>query len=343
MNTDVLTHCVRQYVLVLLGERGVDAFEQWLAQPDSLWASHGADLCAELTKAGIDVSEFRRSVRQHPFTLFREIFPTDDLPDTPMDWTPVPSTHATRCATIAMIFLASLAGMEIVSYGSENGGAPFVNLVTLPGHGAMPEKSRGPMRGHTDAASFPFRGTQDPKDSRIAPSPDIVFLAGLRNPDKVPTIVMPLGSILEGIGADEVQVLKEPRLVLNSQRSFQKGTEKILGAEHLLDGGSVLFDGEEGTWVRYTHSQSTVHDPEDLEAVSAKAAFEGACAKVMTRISLEPGDLLLVNNRKALHGRSPVGAATGGHSRWLIRGYALDCSKLSEESRYGAPPYQLYP
>ncbi|WBY00048.1 TauD/TfdA family dioxygenase [Ramlibacter tataouinensis] len=233
--------------------------------------------------------------------------------------------------------------MEVVSYGSENDGVPFVNLVTLPGAGAMAEKSKGGMRGHTDAATFPFRGTFDPENKRIAPSPDIVFLAACRNPDRVPTVVMPLEDVLGKLSADQLAALKGPNIVLNAQRSFQRGTKQILGDEHLLDGAAILLDCNEGTWVRYTHSQSHLYDEADKAAGAAKEAFEHACASSAQHLALEPGDLLLVNNRRALHGRAAVGDSIGGRGRWLVRSYGLDCTTLRGEQRYESAPYKLFP
>jgi len=233
--------------------------------------------------------------------------------------------------------------METVSYGSENGGALFVNLVALEGDGIMAERSTEPMKGHTDAATFPFRGTQDPTHPKIAPSPDVVFLAALRNPDHVATVVMPLECALEKISNEHAQILRGDRLVLSAQRSFVEGTSAALGKPHRLDGTNVLFDSPEGVWVRYTHRQSVVYDEDDTPAIEAKQAFETACRECSEHVTLEPGDLLLVNNRRALHGRVPVAAGLGGTTRWLLRSYGLDTSEVREDQRHASPRHKLYP
>ena len=191
--------------------------------------------------------------------------------------------------------------------------------------------------------TFPFRGTVDPDEPRIAPSPDVVYLAAMRNPDAIPTKVIPLERALQVLPQEHVTVLKEPRLTLQAQRSFERGTKAILGHVHQLDGTHVLYESAEGTWVRYTHAQSTVYENTDTEASIAKASFEDACAHCAQDVVLEPGDLLIVNNRKSLHGRAPVGVATGGNTRWLIRGYGLDTAGLNAQRRYPAPPHMLFP
>lgn len=314
-----------------------------LEDPQKLATSLEPAFRTELAKAGIDPSALNAHVRQEPFVLLRAAFDPAGLPDTPIDWLPLPATKATLAARVAVLLLGCICGMETVSYRSENGGALFVNLVTLPGAGIMVDKSQGPMKGHTDAATFPFRGALDPDEPRIAPSPDVVYLAAMRNPDAIPTKIMPLEHALQALPQEHVTALKEPRLSLQAQRSFQRGTKAILGHVHQLDGTHVLYDSAEGTWVRYTHSQSTVYDGTDTEASDAKASFEVACTHCAQDVLLEPGDLLIVNNRKALHGRATVGAATGGTTRWLVRGYGLDTAGLDAQRRYPAPPYMLFP
>ena len=154
---------------------------------------------------------------------------------------------------------------------------------------------------------------------------------------------MPLPRILERLSADDIEILKGPNIVLSAQRTFVKGTQKALGTTHVLDGAPVLHDGPEGTWVRYTHSQSLLFDENDSAAAAAKKNFEAACVAVAEHVVLRPGDLLLVNNRKALHGRSQVGPAVGGESRWLIRSYGLDCTDVTQDQRHGGIGHTLYP
>lgn len=337
-----LAECVREYVAQEALGLSPDQWNSWLEDPVSVWRAHQEAFLASLACMG-DPGALNEYIREKPFLHLVGAFSPEEIPPTPTTWAPIPDTPGTRAAVAAIILLAGACGMEVVSYGSENDGQLFVNLVTLPGTGAIAEKSQGGMRGHTDAATFPFRGTTDPDFPRIAPSPDIVFLIGLRNPDDVPTIVMPLAETLGKIDDYDVDLLKQPNFVLSAQRTFVQGTERILGEAHLLDGAAVLFDGPEGTWVRYTHSQSSVYDEGDEAVKRAKAKFEAACAACAQEIGLKAGDVLLVNNRKALHGRTKVGAAYGGDSRWLIRAYGLDCAQVSREQRYQDSTFKLFP
>lgn len=260
---EALSAGVQEYVMSVIASSDAASLDALILDPVCATAAHGAAFRAFLDARGIDVEELKRATREAPYVLIRNAFSTNGLSSTPTQWLPVPGSDATRAARLTVLLVSHVICMETVSYGSENGGALFVNLVALEGDGIMAERSTEPMKGHTDAATFPFRGTQDPTHPKIAPSPDVVFLAALRNPDRVATVVMPLECALEKISSEHAQILRGDRLVLSAQRSFVEGTSAALGKPHRLDGTNVLFDSPEGVWVRYTHRQSVVYDEDD--------------------------------------------------------------------------------
>jgi len=220
----------------------------------------------------------------------------------------------------------------------------FVNLVAMPGPGAFAEKSKGGMRGHTDAVSFPFNGDDDPDDGRIAPSPDFVSLVGLRNPKDVPTRLMLLQDVLPLLSPADVDELKKPQYSIRAQRTFRQGTKRILGTEHFVIDAPVLKDTAGGTYVRYSHSNVTP-PVNGGPAEQASNQLEACCNQTAKPVVVQPGDVLIINNRSALHGRGEVGDDVGGQSRWLLRAYALDTSKLQAQKRHqgGAAPHVLFP
>ncbi|MCY1383429.1 hypothetical protein D9M69_715540 [compost metagenome] len=67
------------------------------------------------------------------------------------------------------------------------------------------------------------------------------------------------------------------------------------------------------------------------------------CREMMRSVVVKPGDILLVNNRIGLHGRSEVGGEAGGESRWLLRTYGLETGDLDAEQRCSGSNYKLYP
>ncbi|NML84299.1 TauD/TfdA family dioxygenase [Polaromonas sp.] len=315
-----------------------------LACPGELADILGKAVEEALESAGEDPMAIRQEVIAAPFVLLAGVFEPGELPETPEWFTPVPDAGGTQMGRAAATAAHGFLGMETVSYGSENSGELFVSLTAIPGKGKYARKSQGGLRGHTDAVSFPFNGETDASNSRIAPSPDLVTLVGLRNPRAVPTTVMVLDEALDKLSPEDVHELKQGQFSIGSQTTFLEGMSDILGDVHTAIDEPVLKDAAFGTIVRFSHSN--VFSTESGGAAETAAEnFAKACGEVAKPVAIEPGDVLLVSNRRCLHGRGEVGDDIGGHSRWLLRTYALDTSELDDSRRHlgDQPPHVLFP
>ncbi len=314
------------------------------AAPAALSATLGLTAGASLTSQGHGAAVVRAFLLNAPYRHLSRAFDVVSLVDTPTAFFPVPDTDGTDAGRAAALAVHGLLELETVSYGSENDGNLFANLVVMPGDGAFAEKSKGSMRGHTDAVSFPFNGEDDPQDVRIAPSPDLVTLVGLRNPNGVPTRLMPLADVLPLLTPADVVELKKAQYSVTAQKTFRQGTRRMLGLEHVVIDAPVLKDSSNGLYVRYSHSNVTARVTGGA-AQQAAEHLEAACNQVAKPVVVQPGDILVINNRLALHGRGKVGSDVGRQSRWLLRAYALDTSGLHPQKRHpaGAAPHVLFP
>ncbi|NTY41456.1 TauD/TfdA family dioxygenase [Burkholderia diffusa] len=315
-----------------------------LANPAVLSASLGSAVEALLVAGGFVMGAARQVVLAASYFHLKDVFVPGDLPDTPQSFIPVPSGVGVNAGCAAVLAVHGFLRMETVSYGAENGGDLFVNLVPMPGQGKFPEKSKKSMRGHTDGVSFPFNGDVDASNPRIAPSPDLVTLVGLRNPNEVPTKVMVLEHVLAELSEADKAELKKRQYSITAQATFAQGTKLLLGRVHVAVDEPILKVGVEGTHVRYSHS-SVVPTRVGGPAEKASENFEAACNKVVTSVVVRPGDVLVVSNRLCLHGRGVVGDDVGGQARWLLRTYGLDTTNLATNRRHlGARPlHVLYP
>lgn len=279
-----------------------------------------------------------------PCLRLQAVFDPSALPETPIDFTPVPDEEGVLLAKVTAIACLATIDSDAVSYGSENNGELFVNLVVIPpGKGGFSDKSTGKMSGHTDAVSFPIRGHRDPGDDRIAPSPDFVLLSSLRNSNAVPTNVMPLDQLMTYLSEEHIQELQKPQYIVGSQLTFRYGMEEILGEELMVDDAQLLYEMQEKWWIRFSHRTTQIADTRQISAQEAMDALKAACAHCVVPLALAPGDIALVNNRIALHGRSEVGQEYGGETRWLLRTYGLDTSDIDAEQRHGDSPFMLFP
>ena len=73
----------------------------------------------------------------------------------------------------------------------------------------------------------------------------------------------------------------------------------------------------------------------DADAEDALAPVRSAIAAVETSVVLESGDLLVVDNNVAVHGRSPFGARFDGTDRWLQRTFVVTDLAPSAADREG--------
>lgn len=312
--------------------------------PATLGASLALVVQQELVTSGHVPDEVRHSLLLKPSIHLEDLFDISSLVPTPTDFGPVPLTESTLVGQAAALAVHSALHMESVSYGTENAGMLFVNLVPLPGQGAFSEKSKKDMRGHTDGVSFPFNGDDDPNDERIAPSPDLVTLVGLRNPLHVPTKVIPVGDVLAQLSQDHIDQLMKPQYAISSQKTFRQGMKRMLGSELVSVDQPILRSANGSVYARYSHS-NVVASVEGGVAEQASQAFEAACRQATQLIVIKPGDLLILNNRLALHGRGIVGETVGGTARWILRTYGLDTRDMPEHKRHLAerPRHILFP
>lgn len=356
----IFAEAVRAAVENWMAERSLEQCAVSLDDPVALAGELLPRVKDHLEARGVTLPQLKSLAWSEPCIHLQAVFSVDvtgeALPETPCAFLPIPDCLATIAARISSVACIAAIESSVVSYASENDGHLFVNLVALEGDGAMVEKSRGEMRGHTDGVFFPIRGERDEKYPKFAPSPDFVCLSGLRNPDATDTTVMPLNEVLMGLSELEIEELCKPQFTLVPQRTFLAGVKREMNWPHArpprIDNRRVLFRRQEGFWIRFSHSSvvDPIHDgagDTDVDAKSAASsardAFMARCRERVRSVVLRPGDILLVNNRIGLHGRSEVGGEVGGESRWLLRTYGLETGDLDAEQRCSGSNYKLYP
>lgn len=340
----IFSQAVRAAVTNWRASLTIEQMLEYLARPVVLGRELVPMIEHELKSRDCSRAEVKALAWEKPFLKLEAAFVPSDLPDTPIDFRPVPDVEGTVLARITTIACLAAIDSVSVSYGSENEGDLFVNLVVLPpGQGIFTDKSAGKMSGHTDGVAFPLRGYHDPENDRIAPSPDFVCLSALRNPKPVPTTVMPLNSLIARLSQEHIEELQKPQYIIGSQLTFRDGMMSILGDELEVDDAKLLFPMNGNWWIRFSHSTTQVAAIGQKSAQEAMDALKNACAECVIAVPLQPGDIALVNNRIALHGRSEVGQEYGKQTRWLLRTYGLDVSDINPDQWHKDSTFMLYP
>jgi hypothetical protein len=264
------------------------------------------------------VSEFRRESNDYGVLLIRGL-PTETLPPTPSD----PSSVAIKDSWQSEFWLATFAQAlgAPFAYAQEKQGALFQNVVPTP-HNAdklSSESSTILLDYHTETAFHPFK-------------PDFVLLHCLR-PDHdrtARTISASARMILPLLTPKERALLAQPL--------FQTGIDYSFGSANGLQGNGPVLAVLTGNPA----------DPEltydlDLmvgttkEAKHALQALRLAAAEVGCWVQLDQGDLLIVDNRRAVHARSEFIPRYDGRDRWLQRTcVTVDFARSSAYRRAGS-------
>lgn len=221
-----------------------------------------------------------------------------ELPDTPMIADSIEST-ATHPA--AMLALTTLQLGELVAFRPEKRGALVQNVVPVPDR-EQDQSNAGStlLQMHVENAFHPHR-------------PDLVALFCLRG-DRDRRAALTVASIRDALPllSERVRkILGTCAFVTEPPPSFRSGIS--LGAEHAILEGDL---DDPDLRVDFFSTK-----PADDLACSAMAELAQALRSVTRRIELRSGDLAIVDNRLAVHGRTAFSPYYDGRDRWLQRSF----------------------
>lgn len=239
--------------------------------------------------------------------------PVGTLPPTP----PTPTAPATKDHTseLTLLTVARRLGQP-VGYEPEHGGDIVQNIVPVQGTAdrQVSTSSKVHLMFHTEAAFHPHR-------------PRYLLLLCLRGDPSATTTLSSIHEVLPLLSADVRDVLFEARFRTAVDESYLHGRSNVLGAPMPVLSGdrdlpTMVFDADlmVGT---------------DQVADDALRVLGDAVASLQTGAVLEAGDLLVVDNAVAVHGRSPFTPRFDGTDRWLQRAFVVSDLRPSAADRQG--------
>ncbi len=167
---------------------------------------------------------------------------------------------------------------------------------------------------HTETAFHPHR-------------PRYLLLLCLRGDPTAHTTLVSVHDLIEHLPPAAVATMFEPRFRTAVDASFLGGRANVLGpARPLLTGTR-----DEPTFV-FDADLTVGIDPESDDVL---VAVRDAIDELTTSVVLEAGDLLVVDNNVAVHGRSPFEARFDGTDRWLQRSFVVSDLAPSAGERRG--------
>lgn len=204
-------------------------------------------------------------------------------------------------------------GASPVGYAGENMDC-FIRHV-VPSENALNEvSSHGslkPLNSHIDNPHLPIGNESCEHD---CPAPNYIGWLGLRCEVNVPTSVVLLQDVLRVLPCEIVDSLRKPIFEIHRPPSFGVGAIQQRCAPLLVpDSKGILC-------TRHGFSK-----PTDAESSYALQLFTLAAddIRLANYVILPPGDILILNNQKCMHGRNIFSPRYDGTDRWLLRFYGV--------------------
>ncbi len=256
--------------------------------------------------------DFADSTHRSGAMLLRGL-PVGELPGTPL--TPTRPAGKDSVSEFILLTVARRLGQP-VGYEPEHGGDLVQNIA--PTMSAIDRQvstsSKVQLMFHTEAAFHPHR-------------PRYLLLLCLRGDPEARTTLSSIFEVLPELDPAVIEVLFEPRFRTAVDESYLDGRSNVLSPPMVVLSGdrrrpSMVFDADLMVGV----------DEDASEALRVLGEATQACH---TSVALESGDLLIVDNNVAVHGRSPFVARFDGSDRWLQRTFVVSDLSPSAADRRG--------
>lgn len=238
------------------------------------------------------------------------------LPPTPRDVGEI-QPWTTVAADGIVLGIALLLGQP-VGYAAEKRGALVQNVFPVRDeeHSPSNEGSLLSLDLHTELTFSRLR----PDAALDGDSPDFLLLSCLRaDPAAAATTLLVDGQQLcQRLPSRVLDVVRQPRFELRAPYSFTRdgdGSRPWVGPTALIKGPPMRprlgFDLACGTRASDPEAERALHV---LRAVAADP-------EIRSEVRLNAGDMLVIDNRRCLHGRSSFAPRYDGRDRWLQRVY----------------------
>lgn len=237
----------------------------------------------------------------HAGALLLRHMPIGDVGPTPP--TPLSPVRKDRTSEMTLLTVARRLGQP-VGYLPEHGGDLIQNIVPTRTAATrqVSTSSRTELMFHTEAAFHPHR-------------PRYLLLLCLRGDLDARTTLTSINDVLPHLPGHVVDLLFQPRFRTAVDESYLHGRNNALGSPMPVLSGdrqrpSMVFDADLMVGV-------------DAAADDALGDLERAVAAEQRSITLSSGDLLVVDNNTAVHGRTPFTPRFDGTDRWLQRTFVV--------------------
>ncbi len=199
------------------------------------------------------------------------------------------------------------------AWADQQGGATVHNIVPVAGEEdtLLSSSSTTALTLHTEDAYFTERA-------------DLLLLLCLRNPSRAATYVADIRDV--ALSDEHAQLVRSDRYRFKPDGSHGQGGPqrpawgfRVVEAESpQTQGPSALVGGDHADpWLRCDIDY--VYAGDDEEAMAAAHALDRALWRARSRFVLRPGEMLVIDNVRSVHGRGRFEPSFAGADRWIKR------------------------
>ncbi len=296
----------KDWDLALLAEAGTDvnaaAFTRAAGHAGRLLPADVHDALIDFVDEGNDAGAL----------LIRGV-PVGDLPPTPAF--PSSAEKSNRISEFALLTVGRRLGQP-VGYAPEHGGDLVQNIspVARDAERQVSTSSKSTLAFHTEAAFHPHR-------------PRYLLLLCLKGDPAAATTLCSVRALTDALSARDRAVLASARFTTAADESYVGGPSSKRSLPRAILTGDLA---RPKLWLDADLMRGT-----DDEAQGALERLSALASEQATGVILEAGDLLVIDNDVAVHGRSPFQPRFDGTDRWLQRTFVIADHTAADGEREG--------
>jgi L-asparagine oxygenase len=244
------------------------------------------------------------------------LFPTAILSPTTPDNNNNKIGEATLLARIQSILINFIG--EMISYEAEGYGRLFQDIVPIKKMENQQTSvgSNTELEIHTEQAFSKLR-------------PDILSLACIRGDPLAQTYILPVNYILEHMNIEEREILRLPLWKTGVDLSFKLNENEFIDGD--IRGPMPIINGDDDD-PKLIFDQDLMFGTTEEASLLIKKIIN-IYYKYRNQHNLQSGEIILIDNMRAVHGRSPFYPNYDGADRFLIRCFAVYDYEYSSYAR----------
>jgi L-asparagine oxygenase len=258
---------------------------------------------------------FKENGNEQGYILITTNANNNEIPKTPCDNNSKVG-ETTITAKTQSILIHTIA--DLIAYEAEGYGRLFQDIVPVKNMETKQTSigSNTELEIHTEQAFSKLR-------------PDLLSLACLRGDPKAITYILPIRSIINNLSDHENRLLRQPLWKIGVDLSFKLYRKEFIDGE--IRGPIPIIYGSYDNPMLVFDQDLMIGITEEANAIIKKIVDIYYLYRYQH--NLQPGEMIIIDNRRSVHGRSSFSPRYDGDDRFLIRCFGVFDYEKSKYAR----------